>query len=500
MSSASYFGSKVHATVWGVDNTGLNPSSGPYFVQEGDYNVTNGQITVPISNMKALSAYHMIITPATSLSSTNTTTRYEAEYADLSGSAHITYGSNTGYSGTYFVEGYGGTNNAETNFVVTAPNNGYYNVTLRYSAGPIGSAPSNRSTRVMVNGAQLVDAALTGTSDWNTWNSKTMTMFLTAGINRINFNAYTSDDSDAINIDCIDVTPSSAGQVNSYEAEATGNTLGGTAVVTSDTAASGGKYVGFIGAGASNTLQFNNVTVPTSGQYRMVVTYANGELGSGASNYNSNIVDRYADISVNNGSPRKVYFRNTLGWSNYRTTVVNVSLNAGSNTIKFSNSSSGYAPNIDTIQIAAPVTSQFDPNANYKLINKNSGKLLDVYQASGADGANVIQSTDNGGLNQKWGLVTTSDGSYKFVNRNSSKLLDVYGLSTADGGNADQWADNGGANQHWQIVDIGGGYYKLINVNSVKLLDVYGASTADGANVNQWADNDGANQAWMITP
>jgi hypothetical protein len=85
----------------------------------------------------------------------------------------------------------------------------------------------------------------------------------------------------------------------------------------------------------------------------MVVTYANGELGAGASNYNTNVVDRYADISVNGGTGKRVYFRNTLGWSIFRTTVVDVDLVAGANTVTFANSSTGYAPDIDRIQIAA---------------------------------------------------------------------------------------------------------------------------------------------------
>jgi hypothetical protein len=351
--SAAYFGSSVHVIVWADANTGLNASSGPTFKQEGDYTISGGQITVPVTSMKALSAYHMIVAPNKDLSSANTTTRYEAEYAKLSGSANITYGSNTGYSGTYFVEGYGASSNASTNFVVTAPSNGFYNVTLRYTAGPYTGAPANRTTRMMLNGSQLKDLTLPGTADWNTWGSVTTKVFLNAGINRIGINAFTSDDSDAINVDYIDVI-STTGTITNYEAEAAGNTLGGTAVVTNDAAASGGKYVGYIGAGAANTLQMNGVNVPTSGLYRMIVTYANGELGSGASNYNTNIVDRYSNISVNGGTSKKVYFRNTLGWSNYRTTEIDVSLNAGNNTIKFSNSSAGYAPNIDLIQIAAP--------------------------------------------------------------------------------------------------------------------------------------------------
>ena len=79
LSSQSYFGpSKVHATVWGVDSTVSSPNSGPYYVQEADYTESSGQITVSVPNTKATSAYYLIVTPAKSLSSVNSATKYEA--------------------------------------------------------------------------------------------------------------------------------------------------------------------------------------------------------------------------------------------------------------------------------------------------------------------------------------------------------------------------------------------------------------------------------------
>ena len=251
-----------------------------------------------------------MITPDKNLSSANNANRYEAEYADISGSAKITYGGNTGYSGTGFVEGYGGSNNASTTFVVTASHNGFYNVRLRYSAGPIGSAPSTRTIRLMLNGSPLKDVSVPATADWNTWADANINVFLTAGINRIAFDSFTNDDSGAMNIDYIEVTPGS-GAINAYEAEASGNTLGGTAAVMNDSAASGGKYVGDIGNGAANTLQFNNVNVPSSGTFRMVVYFANAE-NKGSHDYNVQVVDQYADISVNGGSCKEGLFQEHL--------------------------------------------------------------------------------------------------------------------------------------------------------------------------------------------
>jgi hypothetical protein len=349
---AAYFGNEVHVVVWATASTGLGPSNGPTFVVEGDYTITNGQITVPINNMVDTTAYQMIITPGKGVSLPDNANRYEAEYADISGGAKIAYGGHTGYSGTGFVETcFLGENGFLASFVVTASNDGFYNIRLKYSAGPIGSAPSVRTIRMMLNGSPLTDVRVPATADWNTWADAHINVFLMTGINRIALTAFTDDDSGAMNIDYIEVTPGS-GAISTYEAEAVGNTLGGTAVVMNDPAASGGKYVGCIGNGAANTLQFNNVNAPSSGTYRMVVYFANAEK-KGAHDYNVQVVDRYADIIVNGGIAKKVYFRNTFAWDAYRTTVIDVDLDAGNNTIKFS-SSSAYAPNIDKIEIASP--------------------------------------------------------------------------------------------------------------------------------------------------
>ncbi len=56
--------------------------------------------------------------------------------------------------------------------------------------------------------------------------------------------------------------------------------------------------------------------------------------------------------------------------------------------------------------------------------------------------------------------VDTS-ASYVLVNRNSGKALDVYNLATNDGARITQWTRNDGSNQQWQFVDSGGGYYRL---------------------------------------
>ncbi len=138
------------------------------------------------------------------------------------------------------------------------------------------------------------------------------------------------------------------------------------------------------------------------------------------------------------------------------------------------------------------------PVSTYRIVNRNSGKVLDVSGGSTADGGDVIQWTNNGGTNQQWTLIDAGSSYSRIMNVKSGKVLDVSGASTADGGDVVQWTDNGGTNQQWQIVDVGSGYSRIVNRNSGKVLDVSGASTADGGNVVQWTSNGGTNQQWQL--
>jgi hypothetical protein len=48
---------------------------------------------------------------------------------------------------------------------------------------------------------------------------------------------------------------------------------------------------------------------------------------------------------------------------------------------------------------------------------------------------------------------------YVLLNRSSGKALDVSGVSTADGALLHQWTRTNATNQQFQFVDAGGGYY-----------------------------------------
>ncbi len=123
----------------------------------------------------------------------------------------------------------------------------------------------------------------------------------------------------------------------SYEAEASTNTIAGGARVSSCSACSGGKKVGYVGSGG--TLTFNNVSVPSDGAYNVTIAYLDGE-------------GRQAYASVDGGAGQVLQFTSTGDFNTLGTKTIQLQLHSGSNTIELSNPSA-YAPDFDRILVAA---------------------------------------------------------------------------------------------------------------------------------------------------
>ena len=158
---------------------------------------------------------------------------------------------------------------------------------------------------------------------------------------------------------------------------------------------------------------------------------------------------------------------------------------------------SGFVRHLTVMKEAGQGVS-FSAASHYTLVNRNSGRVLDISGGSTANGAIAIQYSNHHGTNQQWSIAADTAGYYKLANVNSGKDLEVSNSSTANGGAVDQWSSTSGANQEWNIVPIGGGYYELVNRNSGDLLSVNGDSTANGATVVQGIDQYGTSQQWSI--
>ncbi|MET7867927.1 non-reducing end alpha-L-arabinofuranosidase family hydrolase [Micromonospora taraxaci] len=151
-----------------------------------------------------------------------------------------------------------------------------------------------------------------------------------------------------------------------------------------------------------------------------------------------------------------------------------------------------------TVVSSPAAAATVDTSAWYVLVNRNSGKALDVYNLATNDGARITQWTRNNGNQQQWQFVDSGGGYYRLKSRLSSKVLDVYQRSTANGAAIVQWADNNGTNQQFRLADSDSGYVRLINRNSNRVMEVQGASTADGGNIVQYDDWNGTNQQWQL--
>ncbi|MUL41803.1 alpha-L-arabinofuranosidase [Streptomonospora sp. PA3] len=139
-----------------------------------------------------------------------------------------------------------------------------------------------------------------------------------------------------------------------------------------------------------------------------------------------------------------------------------------------------------------------DTNAWYVLVNRESGKALDVYNLATDNGARIAQWPRNDQHQQQWRFVDSGNGYYRVESRHSGKVLDVYNWSTANGAGIVQWTDYNQANQQFRLADSPDGHIRLINRHSGKAVEVEGASHADGADIVQGDDSGAAHQQWRL--
>ncbi|NEA98027.1 family 43 glycosylhydrolase [Streptomyces sp. SID13726] len=138
---------------------------------------------------------------------------------------------------------------------------------------------------------------------------------------------------------------------------------------------------------------------------------------------------------------------------------------------------------------------------SYTLVNRNSGKCLDLNNGSTADGANIFQWTCTGGSNQKWRIEDLADDTNRLVNVATGKVADVADCSSADGADIRQWSWLNNKCQRFRLVfTAGGDYVRLVNESTGKVADVADCSTANGADVRQWTWLNNNCQQWRLVP
>jgi uncharacterized protein YraI len=130
-------------------------------------------------------------------------------------------------------------------------------------------------------------------------------------------------------------------------------------------------------------------------------------------------------------------------------------------------------------------------NGVYTLISAvNSSSVVDCWNSSTANGANVHLWQNLNTPNQQFNVTYLNNGYYRLDFRHSGRTLDVQGGSTAFGANVVQWPYQGSHNQQWEIRPTGfNGWYYLIARHSHLFLDVAGGRSANGTNIITFPGN-----------
>lgn len=145
-------------------------------------------------------------------------------------------------------------------------------------------------------------------------------------------------------------------------------------------------------------------------------------------------------------------------------------------------------------------------NGKYVLVNRNSGKVMEVANGSSSAGANLQQGTYTGATYQQWDVKPVDsriggDFSYYTLSAvHSAKVPDVLNWSLDKGTNIIVWDDAKGGNQQWYLDYVEDGWFYIRSRHSNLCLHVQGAGTANDANIIQWEPLGGSHQQWRFLP
>ncbi len=145
-------------------------------------------------------------------------------------------------------------------------------------------------------------------------------------------------------------------------------------------------------------------------------------------------------------------------------------------------------------------------DGRYVIVNKNSGKVMEVASGSTSDGANVTQNTYSGAAYQQWDVTPVSNrigGGFSYFqikDANGGKSPDVVNWSLDNGGNIAMYGAAFGENQQWYLEYVGDGWFYIRSRHSSLGLEVYNSLPFAGANIQQNKTYGGDNQKWRFLP
>ena len=149
-----------------------------------------------------------------------------------------------------------------------------------------------------------------------------------------------------------------------------------------------------------------------------------------------------------------------------------------------------------TVQMVTPEGGQpvSFGNGTYKLINRQTGKALDVVGASTANNTAIDVWPYSGANNQRWTLTSIGSGLFKLIGVGSGKSINIGSSSLDNNAPVILYDYQNTANENIYLTSPESGYYIIHFSHSGKVLDV---NTSNNS-VIQWDENGGQNQQWQI--
>ncbi len=146
-------------------------------------------------------------------------------------------------------------------------------------------------------------------------------------------------------------------------------------------------------------------------------------------------------------------------------------------------------------------------DGRYTLVNRQSGKVMEVAGGSSENGANIQQADPSYATHQSWLVDPVAksiggDWSYYTVKpfHNTLKTGDVWDWNLDAGADVRLYDYAGGSNQQWILEYVEDGYFYLRSRYSGKYLEVAGGASENGANVQLGDGPGGHQQQWRLLP
>ncbi len=289
-----------------------------------------------------------------------------------------------GYTGNGYITGLNEKSVEEgggVRFIVIVDESGIYNMNIRYQSNAAGKA-----TIYVGNAARTFNGnkkELKVVNSKGTWTSAGSGIYLQKGVNIVDIDATANISLDNLSVkkaadgylytqevEAVDAIPAGAdmtdinynvwsvrwnpdyvdtvyaGLLNGAEPYTTTKQVDKTAetVLTPNgeqiTYVVGRSLTGDVDAeyDINKYLEFE-VDVPTAGRYAMQLFHSNDEI-FGTHGYNTKIIDKFANIKVNDQEAKRYFFINTISRDTFKEKTVYIDLNKGKNTIKIFNDDS----------------------------------------------------------------------------------------------------------------------------------------------------------------